>query len=96
MNSAAVDTLYLARCELGREPRIFLVSAESLRVPDYNKPRARVIPREPKAWLFDAQRTALGEQLCSPGTAAIGYTKAQALDAAMKLMSQHRQARAQR
>lgn len=95
--TTATEDLYMARIELGSaSPRVTRVSAESLRVPDYNKPRARVVPRETRAWWFTATRTALGEQLCPPGAAAIGRTETEAIAAAMRVMSQYQAARGQR
>lgn len=85
--------LYLARIELGGRPKVFTVSGESLRVPDYNKPRARVIPRSPKAWMFKAERTSLGRHLCPPGAAAIDFTEDGAIAAAMKMLAQYERAR---
>lgn len=88
--------LFLARVELGGQPKVFPVSGESLRVPDYNKPRARVIPRKPKAWMFNAERTSLGRHLCPPGAAAIDTTEAAAIAAALTLLAKYEAARKRR
>lgn len=90
--AAAEKSMYLARCELGGRCKVFRVDTEVVRLPDYNKPRARILKREPRAWLFDARRTALGEQLCPPGAAAVDYTEAAALKAAMSLLAKYQRA----
>lgn len=87
--AAAVETLYLARCELGRECTVVPIDPASVRLPDYNKPRATIIERKPRAWLFDARRSSLGELLCSPGAAAWGRTPEEAKQAASDLLRQN-------
>lgn len=77
------ERMFMARCELSGVPtvRVYEVDPASLHVPDYNKPRARVIPREQKAWFGQAER-----KLCSPGFAAFGATRTAALDALLRVM----------
>jgi hypothetical protein len=81
--------LFLARCELGKECTVVVIDSASVRVPDYNKPRATVIERKPRAWLFDARRTSLGVMLCMPGAAAWAYTADEAKAMASALLRQH-------
>jgi hypothetical protein len=81
------DRMYMARCELSGVPRVrvYEVDPVALYVPDYNKPRARVIPREERAWHGTAER-----KLCPPGFAAFGGTQALALRSLMRVMQEHR------
>lgn len=91
--AAGGEDRFLARLLLGSErPSVVRVVGDSVRMSDYHKRRARVVPRESRAWWFDAKRTALGEQLCPPGAAAIGRTPTEAIAAAMSLMSLYQQA----
>jgi hypothetical protein len=87
------DDVYLARFPLGSEkPTVTAIDSRSVQLRDHNKRRASIVSREARAWWFDATRTSLGRQLCPPGAAAIGFTSAEAIAAAMRLMSQYQRA----
>lgn len=109
-DEAALDTLYLARCEEGGACKVTPIDPTAVKLPDYGarprnqparlwsargggKQRAKIQRKEPRAWRFEATRTALGKQLCAPGFAAIGLTHGEALDALLRFMAQYQQAR---
>lgn len=83
--------LWLARVERGTEPRVFPVTNLLVQMPraQWNKDRAKILERQPHAWLFNADKAATSAKLCNPGAAAIDRTPTAAIAAAMRVLAQY-------
>lgn len=86
--------MFLARVEDGRPVAVYPVDDRLVRMPNaqWNKDRAKILKKRPKAWLFKADRSALVAKLSKPGAAAIARNKTDAIAAAMRMYSQYMQA----
>lgn len=90
--------LWLARVERGIPPKVFPVSSDLVQMPraQWNKNRAKIMDRKPQAWVFNADKASTTANLCQPGAAAIDYTPAAAIAAAMRVLAQHEAAKVSR
>jgi hypothetical protein len=86
--------MYLARVEDGKAVAVFPVDPRKVKMPKAGreKPRAVIQKHRARAWVFNAERTALCEKLSKPGAAAIAKRPAEAIAAAMNMYSKYQQA----
>jgi hypothetical protein len=91
--------LWLARVEIGIPPKVCPIATEMVRMPgaQWSKSRAKIMDRQPEAWVFSAPNT---RTPFSPsrrtGAAATDYSPAAAIASALRVLAQHEAAKASR